>query len=141
VKTTFPLKVALSWLIKGRSELVDLCGFLLTPLVDVREVACGFRLDQNRQVWQFCTLRLDYDIDGDPHGPGVGPRRRNEDIQTKSKGAWCHLCHWSARRMFHLAIPASGKVLLDQRELALLLRVPHDRVRPCAAKPVSNNRR
>jgi len=47
----------------------------------------------------------------------------------------------NAAGVFNLLIPTFGEVPLDERELALLLCVPHDRVRHCAAKPVSDNRR
>ena len=71
-------------------------------------------------------LGLDHRINGNFHGLRLRLRRLHKHIQPERKCARLHLIERSGRGVCFQLVAALRQVLLDECELAFLLRVPHD---------------
>src|ERR1700682_124732 len=91
-----------------RFQVVDFDRFFLPSLIDVGEVASGFRFEEYWQMRQFRFLGLDYGVDGNLDGLGFGLGGLHEDIKPEGKRARLHLIEWSGGRMRFQLVTALG---------------------------------
>ncbi len=110
----------------GGFELAHFLALLLTSLVHVSEVAGGFRLNKNRQVWKRGSLGLDdcidWNIDGLPF------RAFDFDVMSKCESAWLHLVEQFLLRVGLERVASVCQILLNEGKLPLLLRVADNRL-------------
>lgn len=124
----------------GVAQLRHFHRLFLAALIGVREVAGGFRLEEERKLFGLHFLRHDDGVDRDVDGLNAA-FELNRHVRAKAEGARRHGVETGAVTRRELFVVAGFEPGFNGGDLSLLLCVANNWIRNGATKPVSDDRR